>query len=453
MTADPLFDIRFGYGPGPEAAPATPTDLLAGLSAPDRAASRYPVGSLAEALVLGQTLRLANRDAEAGVAGAEGRYDTARAELRRMAGLGIRAAFARIADTSSALRERLMWFWADHFTAHGTNLATRAVAPSYVDEAIRPHVTGRFGDMLRAVVRHPMMLFYLDQHVSVGPTSPAAARTGRGLNENLARELLELHTLGVGGGYVQADVRAAAELLTGLGIDPAQGFVFRPLAAEPGPETILGRSYGTGSAARLADIDAFLDDLALTPQTARHLASKLATHFVADAPPGELVEDLAQVYAATGGDLMALTQALVSHPLAARPVLAKVRPPMEFVGAAIVALGLTGDEIWAMPPADLRRFLAQPLAAMGQPFLRASGPDGWPEDAASWITPQALATRISWAAAVSDRLGPRAGDPRALLERTLGGLAGDALRFAVSAAETRAEGVALLLASAEFNRR
>ncbi|MEM1274412.1 MAG: DUF1800 domain-containing protein [Pseudomonadota bacterium] len=453
MREQDFAQVRFGYGFGPRVPAQNRAEMFAELSRPDRAQQQFPIMPMRQALQLGREFRDAARARRNGEIGAEARYDTAQTALRSASGNGMRASLARIVEGVDPLRERLTWFWADHFTAAPNSPLTRATVTTYVDEAIRPHIVGRFADMLKAVVRHPAMLTYLDQQVSIGPNSLAATRTGRGLNENFARELLELHTMGVGAGYTQSDVREAAELLTGLSIDFDDGFVFRPRAAEPGPETILGRSYGSDERARLADIDAFLEDLAQRPETAEHLAQKLAVHFVDDAPSTALAEDLAAVYRETSGHLGAVTETLMSHPDTATLPLRKVKPPMAFITSALIALGLGGSEIAGLSRPELGRMIVRPLAGMGQMFMRPAGPDGWPEDGAHWITPQGLATRISWATAVADRAADAAGDPRSFLDRTLGALAGPRLQFAVSAAETRAEGIALVLASAEFNRR
>jgi uncharacterized protein (DUF1800 family) len=453
MTRPDIAEIRFGYGMGPRHAARDGRGHLAALDRADAVARRFPVTPLADILSMGREFRDANRAQRDGVAGAEARYERARTALREAGGRGVRSAFARIAEGEAPLRERLTWFWADHFSAVPGNLLSRAATPSYVDEAIRPHVAGRFAEMLKAVIRHPAMLFSLDQQASVGPNSRIGQRSGRGLNENLARELLELHTLGVGEAYTQADVQQVAELLTGLSLDPERGFRFRPAAAEPGAETILGETYGGPGRARLADIDGLLEDLANRPETARHIARKLAVHFVADRPDDALVGALEATYRETGGDLGVVTEALVMHPAAASTQLRKVKTPMEFVASTMVAIGARGTDVQDMRARDLMRFLLRPLSAMGQPFLSPPGPDGWPEAPEHWITPQGLATRISWAVAVADELGPELPDPRAFLDTTLGAVAGDDLRFAVAAAETRSEGVALTLASAEFNRR
>lgn len=366
---------------------------------------------------------------------------------------GLQTAFQRIVASYTPLRERLTWFWADHFSIAPRGSLVRAAAMSFVDEAVRPFMLGAFSDMLKAVMRHPSMLFYLDQHLSIGPDSRAAARSGRGLNENLARELLELHTLGVGSGYSQADVRATAELLTGLSIDPQRGFVFRANAAQPGPETVLGKSYGSDQRAQVDDIDAFLEDLALRPETARHLARKLAVHFLDDEPPEELIADLSATYQHSNGNLGEVTKVLLEHPDTGKLPLRKAKTPFEFIASSMVALGVDPSDISKFTARDLRRLIQRPLVTMGQPFMRPQGPDGWPEDPAHWITPQGLASRISWAVAFANLAGQQVEDPRMLLDQALGPIASDRLRFAVSAAETHVEGVALVLASAEFNRR
>jgi uncharacterized protein (DUF1800 family) len=186
--------------------------------------------------------------------------------------------------------------------------------------------------MLMAVATHPAMLLYLDQAQSVGPNSARGARRDRGLNENYARELMELHTLGVGAVYSQDDVRQLAELLTGLAVDPVAGFVFDARRVEPGPERVLGRDYaGDGIEA----IRAVLADLAARPETARHLAHKLAVHFVADDPDPGLVTAMEAAFRDSGGDLVAVTAALLAHPAAWAEAAAKARQPFDFVVAAL----------------------------------------------------------------------------------------------------------------------
>ncbi len=263
-----LAAFRFGFGL-PEAADA-PEALLAGLAGADEAAARWPGVTTPEVLDVLAEIRAAREmrtDDDEGKAARKAQRRAVR-KGNALAQRGMQAAFAR-AVGGAPLRERLARFWTDHFTVISKSRTDRAWPAALVDEAIRPHLAGRFADMLAAVVTHPAMLIYLDQVNSTGPNSPRGERRGRGLNENLARELLELHTLGVGGGYGQEDVREMAELLTGLAFAPERGFVFDEARVEPGDDVVLGVSYG---GAGIAPIRAALEDLAVHPATARHLA-------------------------------------------------------------------------------------------------------------------------------------------------------------------------------------
>ena len=218
--------IRYGYGFGRQYQPGSGQDILARLAQGDRIKARYPVKSIKDAVAAAMKFRKIQKAARDSKPGSNAAQKRAREDLQKVSALGLLHGVARILDTDDAFRERLTWFWADHFTAVGKTPAARAAAPAYIDEAIRPHIAGRFADMLKAVVTHPFMLAYLDQISSVGPASLVGKRRGRGLNENLAREVLELHTLGVGGAYGQADVRQLAELMTGLTFTPRKGFAF-----------------------------------------------------------------------------------------------------------------------------------------------------------------------------------------------------------------------------------
>ncbi len=460
--------IRFGYGLGPRRPPETPDTLLANLGTVPDAAGKFPVMPTSEAVRMARDLRrkeklAAKRGGKSGAAGAKTRANAAsaaddpvkaaRRKLRLEAGRGLVHGMARILDARSALGERLVWFWADHFTAVPKNQVMRLAAPAYIDEAIRPHVTGRFADMLKAVVTHPFMLFYLDQVVSAGPNSAAGKRRGAGLNENLAREVMELHTLGVGAPYGQDDVRQLAELMTGLTLSRKTfAFEFNPRMAEPGAETVLGKAYGGGKP-RLDDILQALENLAAHPATARHIARKLAVHFVSDTPDAALVDALEAAYRRSDGDLMAVYSALLEHPLSWGDIGGKAKQPFDFIASALVALGISGDELAKLKPRELDALLFRSLAAMGQPFMQARGPDGWPEEAEAWITPQGLAARIDWATQVAARIGNRVGDAGRFLDTTLADAAGERLRWAVQQVESASDGVALVFASAEFNRR
>ena len=344
-----------------------------------------------------------------------------------------------------------MRFWADHFTVSGKNGKLKFLASAYVDEAIRPNISGTFGGLLRAAVTHPAMLMYLDQVSSIGPHSPVGIKNNRGLNENLAREVLELHTLGVDGDYSQKDVREFAELLTGLLYSLRGGFRFRKKAAEPGPETVLGKTYG-GDPAALSDLYAALDDLALHPSTARHIARKLVVHFVSDTPDESLVRRVETAYRESRGELMACYQALLSAPTAWAGFGFKARQPFDFIVAAMRALNVSPTRIAELSRQPTRLFFEAPLRAMGQPYLQSPGPDGWPEAVADWITPPGLAARIQWALIATNALG-RTMEPADLADAALGDAAGPDLFTVTSRAENRLEGMALVLASPEFNRR
>ena len=426
------FAIRFGYG-----LPAGST----GLAAADRAARTWPGVSLAELVPLARDYRAAKKAKDDTAARA------AQRAIDALALRGAKATFARAIGSADPYRERLVAFWADHFTVTPTSRIERAFPGILVDEAIRPHVTGRFSDMLKAVTTHPAMLIYLNQEASFGPASSKGKRQGKGLNENLARELLELHTLGVGAGYGQDDVRQLAELLTGLTVG-REGFAFDAKRAEPGAETVLGVTYaGKGERPILQA----LDDLAARPETAAHLARKLAVHFVADDPEEGLVDDLTSVFREGGGDLRQVSDAMAAHPKAAKGV--KTRQPFDFLVASLRALGVGPQVILGLEPRAFRRLILDPLQAMGQPFQQAPGPDGWPERAADWITPQGLAARIDWAMQAPERLVRPLPDPRAFLTAALGTRAREKLAWAVGAAESARDGVGLVLASPEFNRR
>lgn len=434
MDAD-SFAIRFGYG-----LPAAGIEPLLGH---DQAVSQWPGVALADFAPVLMAYRNARK------AGDETAQKAARRDADTLTLHGAKAAVMRAVGAKDAYRERLVAFWADHFSVAPMNRIEGALPDILVDNAIRPHVTGRFADMLKAVITHPAMLVYLNQEASFGPGSRKGQRQAKGLNENLARELLELHTLGVGAAYAQVDVRELAELLTGLAVGP-EGFLFDARRVEPGPETVLGVTYaGEG----LAPIQAVLEDLAARPETARHLARKLAVHFVSDTPDEALVLDLGAEFAKTGGDLRAVSLALAAHPAATEASAGKARQPFDFMMAALRALGVTPEDIASASPRDVKRLILDPLAAMGQPYRRPPGPDGWPESEAAWITPQGLAARIDWAMAAPERLVGKLPDPRDFLLTALAGRAGDALTWAVGAAESTRDGVGLVLASPEFNRR
>lgn len=450
--------IRFGCGLAPRIAPpADAGEMLARLRGPDAAAERFPIPGFdpihAALVEVGEAVRMQRKgktEAER-EAGRQQRREIVRGMRAEGAGW-FRQSLLRRALTEDGFRERLAQFWGDHFTAVGKGGPWVAAYLPYVEEAIRPHLAGRFADMLKAVIVHPLMLEYLDQSRSVGPNSPAARRIERlgGLNENLAREVMELHTLGVDGPYTQADVRELAELLTGLTYNRRDGFHFRAPFAEPGAETVLGRSYG-GQTPEIGPIMAAMEDLATHPAAAQHIARKLAMHFVSDSPDPGLVAALAARFEATGGDLAEVYAVLLDHPASWHEGPGNVKQPVDFVGSALRALDLVPRHI-PEGMGKLRRFFLGPMTLMGQSWAEPLGPDGWPEADEAWITPQRMAARLQWGMTVPFAIRRLLPDPRDFVESALGRAAPEPVRFAAAAAETRAEGVGVVLASPAFHR-
>jgi uncharacterized protein (DUF1800 family) len=344
--------------------------------------------------------------------------------------------------------ERLVVFWSNHFciSANKGGLA-RMWAGSFEREAIRPHVLGRFADMLKAVEQHPAMLFFLDNQQSLGPDSRAGINRQRGLNENLAREIMELHTLGVNGGYTQDDVTSLARVITGWTYAGRQGqlgipgsFVFNANAHEPGAQRVLGKVYEANG---LAQGEAVLSDIARHPSTAKFIATKFARHFVADDPPPALVAKLQDTFTRTDGDLRLLANALIDADEAWTAPLSKMRSPYEY----LVATG----RIFARVPEDPGRYLGG-LNLLGQPLWSPAGPNGFPDTNAAWAAPEGMKLRLDIAAQVSVRL-PDTLDPRELLELVAADAASQETRRAIDRAESRQQAMALLLMSPEFQRR
>jgi len=367
-------------------------------------------------------------------------------------------------ETDRSFVERLVHFWSNHFAVSADKQPLAAIAGLYEQEAIRPHVTGNFYEMLLAVERHPAMILYLDNQASMGPASEAATFVRRnrgrelGLNENLAREILELHTLGVDGGYTQHDVTEFAKVLTGWSIGGSLGdaappmlarlggdggapgeFHFRSRMHEPGDKTILGKEYRERGA---DEGEAVLETLALHPRTAQHLATKLARHFVADDPPPKLVERLAAAYLKNDGDLPSVYRALVEAEESWREPLAKFKTPTDFV---ISAYRLLGEVPQNLQPATA--FLTQ----AGQRPYTPGSPAGWPDTAANWNGGDALLKRIEFATAAGRTIGDRI-DPLLRADEVLGALSEHTV-FGIRGAESGAQGLALLLSAPEFQRR
>ncbi len=457
MRFDPeLAEIRFGTGLGPRARLAGDVGaFLARLGAPDRAAQAFPIESFIAQVPDIARFRALGKAARRGDQAARDERDRIKRASRHKQIRWFANTGARWIDSPDGFRERLTRFWADHFTVIGKQSMTRAMAATFVEDAIRPNLTGSFADLLRAAETHQMMLDYLDQFKSVGEGSPLAAE-GKGLNENLAREILELHTLGIDGPYSQADVRQFANLLAGFVHDSEGKVNYQPRRGNPGPEVILGRSFG-GVRPKIGDVWQAFGDLALHPATARHIARKLVVHFVSDSPDAAHIAHVAARFEQTGGALMAVYEALLEHPAAWNPERVKIKQPFDFVMSSIRALGVRGAQLSGLELGDIRQGLASPMALMGQSWERPNGPDGWPEEGAHWISPQGLAARIQWAMtmplALFERIDATLPDPRELVTAALGKHAQAAVQLAASGAETRWEGVGLVLASPGFQRR
>ncbi|MGA0602033.1 DUF1800 domain-containing protein [Caulobacter sp. KR2-114] len=373
----------------------------------------------------------------------------------------VQAVKARIDVATTTERpffERLVHFWGNHFTVSSAKPETQAMPPSFERDVARRHAVGSFHDMLRASTQHPGMLIYLDNYVSVGPNSllvrhpmlmPAAFRERlKGLNENLAREILELHTLGVRSGYTQEDVTTFAKVITGWTVKPeghAGGetglFNFVDALHEPGPKTVLGQGYGQDG---VAQGEAVLSALAHHPATSRFIAAKLVRHFVADDPPPRAVEAIATTFRQSGGDLSAVSAALVDLPEAWAPAPGKVKPPEDYLVSTVRGLGgpkLTGVQLTAL------------FSRMGQRPYFAAGPNGWSDIGADWIGPDPVWKRLEFASAVGQGMASAGLNPLSVGDDILGPQMTHATRDAIARAESPAQGLALLLVSPEFQRR
>ena len=364
--------------------------------------------------------------------------DNFRAEIKA------RAVYA--AQTQTPFHERLTRFWSNHFSVSARNRNTRLFPGAYEREAIRPRILGSFYELAVSAIFHPAMIVFLDNDGSVGPNSARGQKRNIGLNENLAREALELHTVTPASGYSQADVTEFAKALTGWRIERnsdkgrKQGRIsFHKRSHEPGARTVLGTRYKQKDAKQAL---AILKDLCARPETAQNVAHKLAVHFVSDEPPKALITDLKKTYLDTGGDLTALYKALIDSPLAWEPSAQKVKTPEELIVSASRLIGF--DPVLGKRARDTYNSLAQ------SPFT-APTPEGWPDKARDWLGPDALLKRVDWANELASRI-PNT-DGRAFLKSALGArLTPDTLQ-AVSRAESGQQAFAMALLSPEFQRR
>ncbi len=399
--------------------------------------------------------------------------------FRQLVQADTRARLSTAALTARPFTERLALFWANHFTVSMAKASVRGLVGAFEREAIRPHIGGRFEDLLRAAVLHPAMLRYLDNDQSAGPHSQVVQRLAQrarrvndgqsprvtGLNENLAREVLELHTLGAAaarnGTYTQADVTAFAAVLTGWRLpiaaytDSSRGAQLGPAIAaagadsptrfepawhEPGDKTVLGRRYREGSDA----LGQVLHGLARHPATAEFVSIKLARHFVADEPPAALIERMVQAWRATEGDLPSVYRSLLDAPEAWLPSAAKLKSPEELVLSCVRVLRLGHVAFQRQPDAG--------IATLGQRVQAAPSPAGWPDKAAEWLGPDAVWKRVEWVTRLAERAGGQV-DARALAQASLGPLLTPGTARQIERAADASQALALLLLSPEFQRR
>lgn len=402
------------------------------------------------------------RRAQAGGAAAPEQPNRAwgRGELRRAIGREVLLRQQVAVEADDGFAERIVRFWSNHFAISVDKRIAAPFAAPMEREAIRPHAFGHFADLLLAVERHPGMLLYLDNVRSIGADSRLGALSERraarnpkarrfGLNENLAREIMELHTLGVHAGYSQEDVREFAKVITGWSLwSPRDGgtpsggtaFVFRAAAHEPGARTIFGKRYAE---AGQAQGEAVLRTFALHPATAGHLALKLARHFVADSPPPALVERMARAYLDSDGALPALYAAMIDDDAAWTAQARKFKTPDDFLLSSLRACDLAR-------PAEV--MLAMRLqGTLGQPLFQPRSPAGFGDVAGDWGGPDALFKRVQAAQALAERAQETS--PEALGRRVLGAGLDATTALALRRAESTRQGVALLLASPAFQWR
>jgi uncharacterized protein (DUF1800 family) len=401
--------------------------------------------------------------------------------FRAMVVADTRARLGTAASTQRPFAERLALFWCNHFTVSMAKASARGLVGAYEREAIRPNIAGRFEDLLRAAVMHPGMLRYLDNEQSAGPRSALVQQRARaaqrklddppgpritGLNENLAREVLELHTLGAAsaraGIYTQADVTAFAAVLTGWRV-PVYTYApelaparrpgreqaplgessptrFDPVWHEPGPKTVLGQRIPEGA----DGLALVLHDLARHPATAEFIATKLARHFVSDEPARALVDRLAQAFQRSDGDLSAVYRALIDSPEAWQAPPGKLKTPEEMALSTARVLRLGSKAFERQPDAG--------IGLLGQRVQAAPSPAGWPDKAEEWLGPDAVWKRVEWATRVSDLMGAQL-DARALAESSFGPLLSVNTREQLERAADGRQALALLLMSPEFQRR
>lgn len=431
---------RFGMGIRPEEFTALSTAnprawLLSQLSAPAAPPKGQEFGGLVDKLAANAKDKAALKDV--------------RREIRHAFMGMIAQKFTHAITTPTSFHERLVWFWENHFSVSAKSPILTATLLGYERQAIRPHISGRFEDMLIAVAQHPSMLLYLDNARSISADSMVGKRQKKGLNENLAREILELHTLGVDGGYAQDDVGALAKLITGWSIAKEEGgrFQFRPLAHNREDITFLGKRYAAPNIPSVARGEDALRDLARHPSTARFLAVKLARHFIADMPPESAVAALRDAFLRSGGDLTQVYDTLLGLPEAWQPAPQKLKSSPELVISAARLMGVS------TPP---RRYLESSLREMKNTPYSAVSPAGFPDTAAEMLGSDMLLRRIQWAEQAARMLSAASPDalaPDSAAYQTFGETLHVDTVQAIAAAPDRQTAYGLLFASPAFQRR
>ena len=453
---------RFGLGARPGELDAASKDPRAWLAKQlkDKANFLIKTNELPTTGMAAEALSAYLRDLKSKTSGAAGKMSPDRQEeaiqkplkqLREILLVEIEARTVHGLTTEASFAERLVLCWSNHFTVSANKAVTIPFAGAFEREVIRAGMTGTFSDLLVASTQHPGMLLYLDQAQSMGPNSKAGARRDKGLNENLAREILELQTLGAQGGYTQADVTEFAKALTGWslagprtkllapGADPGD-FIFIGHFHEPGARTLMGKRYTeTGE----DQGEAILRDLASHPSTAQRIATKLARHFISDDPPAAPIDALVKSFRISGGRLPALHETLISLDAAWRPEVRKFKSPNEFFLSALRLAGLPKIE---------RKGIVAAYGLLGQVPYQAPSPEGWPDDAASWAGPDAVIKRVEWAQALSDRLGSKI-RPEDMTRAALGPALSSRTIESIARAESPSQGLTLALMSPEFQRR
>ncbi|WP_354434079.1 DUF1800 domain-containing protein [Martelella mangrovi] len=444
--------VRFGYGLRPgEDAPGGPEGVMQQLRSAKDEALMFPPEGTGELRQRAIATFMKRRDMRKDLEGEDLRaaLKTVRQENERRFRSDAIARTAQSVASPNGLQERLAFFWTDHFSvSFRKNEDMRQFTPLFEVEAIRPNLAADFSTLLKAATLHPAMIFYLDQWLSVGPHSARAGK--RGLNENHGRELLELHTLGAGSGYTQTDVRQASLLMTGLTIDrPGAETIFDGKRAEPGTFSVLGKVYGQDRS-DIADINRFLDDLSVRPETARYISRKLATYFFSEDPSPELVSAMEQTWRRTGGNLSAVYETMLADPAAFTMQPRNIKLPFDYVVSCLRALNVDGETI--VSDEKLGGTVNYLLKTLGQPVWDPPSPEGFESNRASWVNGNQLAGRIVVSRNLINKFR-KDQEPVDFANRALGPLLSENTGTLVKRAPNRTAAMTLVLASPEFNLR